>query len=99
MDEVRVIAFGHMGDGNIHFNVCNPLNMAREEFLKEQDRFNKIVYDIVTDMGGSFSAEHGIGVLRRKEMTRYKSDVELDLMRDIKSTLDPNNIFNPGKVL
>jgi FAD/FMN-containing dehydrogenase len=99
MDDVRVIAFGHMGDGNIHFNVCNPPQMAREEFLKEQDRFNKIVYDIVTDMNGSFSAEHGIGVLRRKEMTRYKSDVELDLMRDIKSTLDPSNIFNPGKVL
>ena len=99
MDDVRVIAFGHMGDGNIHFNVCNPLDMAREIFLKEQDRFNKIVYDIVTDMGGSFSAEHGIGVLRRKEMTRYKSDVELDLMHRIKSTLDPNNILNPGKVL
>lgn len=99
MDNVRVIAFGHMGDGNIHFNVCRPLNMVHEEFIKEQDRFNKIVYDIVTDLGGSFSAEHGIGVLRRKEMTRYKSDVELDLMQSLKSTLDPTNILNPGKVL
>ena len=99
MEGVRVIAFGHMGDGNIHFNVCNPLDMDREEFLKGQDRFNRIVYDIVTDMQGSFSAEHGIGALRRKEMERYKSDVELDLMRRIKSTLDPDNILNPGKVL
>jgi len=97
--DVRIIAFGHMGDGNIHFNICHPLGGDNEEFLKRRDHFNRIVYDIVMGMNGSFSAEHGIGILRRKDLEHYKSDVEMDLMRTLKRTLDPKNIMNPGKVV
>ncbi len=96
---VRVCAFGHVGDGNIHFNLSQPLAMSREDFLAEWSRLNRIVHDIVTTMGGSISAEHGIGRLKRAEMVRCKDPVELDLMRRIKQIIDPGNIMNPGKVI
>ena len=99
MDGIRVCAFGHLGDGNIHFNLSQPTGMDKQAFLDQWGRFNKLVHDLVVSMYGSFSAEHGIGQLKRGEMERYKSSVELDLMRTLKKTLDPKNIMNPGKIL
>ena len=96
---VRVLAFGHLGDGNIHFNLLQPKAMDRDDFLSRWDRMNRLVHDIAVELDGSFSAEHGIGRLKRGDLERYKSAVELDLMRTLKSALDPKNIMNPGKIL
>jgi FAD/FMN-containing dehydrogenase len=95
----RVIAFGHAGDGNVHFNLLQPRGGDGRAFQAELPRINRIVHDIVADMNGSISAEHGIGRLRRDELAHYKSPVALVLMRQIKSALDPKNILNPGKVV
>lgn len=95
----RVLAFGHMGDGNLHFNLVQPVGMDPTDFLRQQGLLNRIVHDIVDRLGGSISAEHGIGMLKIDEMARYKSDVELDLMRRVKHALDPLGLMNPGKVL
>ncbi len=99
MPGIRVVAFGHLGDGNIHFNLSQPEAMDGDKFLAEGERFNRLVYDIVDGLDGSFSAEHGIGVLKRDEMERYRPATELDLMRTLKKTLDPKGIMNPGKVV
>ncbi len=99
MPGIRVVAFGHFGDGNIHFNLSQPVGADRAEFLAEWDRFDRIVADVAAGLGGSFSAEHGVGRLKRADMCRYKSAVELDLMRAVKDALDPANIMNPGKVV
>ena len=99
MPGVRVCAFGHFGDGNIHFNLSQPLAMTKEAFLDEWSRFNRIVHDLVSRMNGSIAAEHGIGLIKRDELAHYKDPVALDLMRAIKQTLDPRNILNPGKVV
>ena len=96
---IRPVAFGHLGDGNIHLNLSQPVGADGDAFLARWDEFNRIVHDIVAAMGGSFSAEHGIGRLKRDELVRYKSPVEVDLMRRLKATLDPNGIMNPGKVV
>ena len=96
---IRYVVFGHLGDGNLHYNLAPPEGAAPEAFLAESRRANRIVYDLVDELGGSFSAEHGIGQLKREELTRYKSEVELDLMRRIKRALDPANVLNPGKVV
>lgn len=96
---VRVCPFGHFGDGNIHFNLSRPLDMSDAEFLKEYPTFNRIVHDIVADRDGSISAEHGIGMVKRAELRRYKDPVALRLMERIKATLDPEGLMNPGKVL
>ena len=95
----RVFPFGHIGDGNIHFNVSQPIGADKETFLKEWGRLNRIVHDIVADLGGSFSAEHGIGVLKKDELRHYRSAVELELMSRIKAAIDPARIMNPGKIL
>lgn len=99
MPGIRVVAFGHFGDGNIHFNLSQPVGAERAAFLAEWDRFDRIVADIAAALGGSFSAEHGVGRLKRADMSRYKSPVELDLMRAVKRALDPADIMNPGKVV
>jgi FAD/FMN-containing dehydrogenase len=99
LPNVRVCAFGHAGDGNIHFNLSQPAGVDRDAYLESWTRINRLVHDLVMDMGGSFSAEHGIGQLKRSDLVRYKSDVELDLMRTMKRALDPKNIMNPGKVV
>jgi FAD/FMN-containing dehydrogenase len=99
MPGVRVCPFGHFGDGNIHFNVSQPVGMDKAAFLAEWDRFNRIVHGIVQAMNGSISAEHGIGLLKRDELAHYKDPVALDLMRSLKAALDPHNILNPGKVV
>lgn len=96
---VRPVPFGHIGDGNIHFNLSQPVGTDREAFLSRRDEIGTIVNDIVAAYGGSFSAEHGIGKARLDDLLRYKSPVEIDLMRKIKRALDPKNIMNPGKVV
>ncbi len=95
----RLVCFGHLGDGNLHFNVAPPAGIANEAFLANQEQVNRVVHDAVAGFGGSISAEHGIGALKRDELARYKSPVELDLMRAIKAALDPLGIMNPGKIL
>ena len=96
---VQVVAFGHLGDGNIHFNLSQPEDTEGETFLAKWERVNRLVHDLVDDLGGSFSAEHGIGVLKKDDLKRYTSAVELELMQTLKQTLDPKRIMNPGKVL
>ena len=96
---VRVVAFGHLGDGNIHFNLSQPPEADPAAFLAEWERINLIVHDIVIAMDGSISAEHGIGRLKLGEMARTKAEVEIDLMRRIKTALDPAGLMNPGKVV
>ncbi len=96
---VRVVPFGHVGDGNIHFNLTQPVGADKAAFLAEWSRMNRIVHDIVTALRGSISAEHGIGRLKRDELAHYKSPVELALMRKIKQAIDPQGLMNPGKVL
>ncbi|MET0964088.1 MAG: FAD-binding oxidoreductase [Noviherbaspirillum sp.] len=95
----RMVTFGHLGDGNLHYNVSAPEDVMDEEFIGHQDAINQIVHDSTVRFGGSISAEHGLGMLKRDEIKRYKSPVELSLMSRIKEALDPLNIMNPGKVL
>jgi FAD/FMN-containing dehydrogenase len=95
----RIVAYGHLGDGNLHFNVSQPVNGNAAAFEALAPRINRAVHDLIARYGGSFSAEHGIGKLKRGDMKRYKSPVALDLMRSIKQALDPKGIMNPGKVL
>ena len=96
---LRVVAFGHIGDGNIHFNLSQPVGASPQAFMAERDRISAIVHDLAVSMNGSFSAEHGIGRLKRDELRRYRSLVELETMRAIKAALDPKGLMNPGKVL
>lgn len=95
----RPVPFGHLGDGNIHFNVSQPVGADKAAFLDQWEAMNAAVHAIVADLGGSISAEHGIGTAKRDLLPGVKSAVELDLMRSIKQTLDPAGILNPGKVL
>src|SRR5690606_6894102 len=96
---IRAMPFGHMGDGNIHFNLLQPASMQREVFLQHKALLKDKVYDITHSFGGSISAEHGIGRERKMELVSYKSSVEIALMRAIKKALDPHNIMNPGRML
>jgi FAD/FMN-containing dehydrogenase len=95
----RVVVFGHLGDGNLHYNVAAPEGCDAPEFLANTPQVNRIVHDRVVAAGGSISAEHGIGQLKRDELAHYKSPIELALMRRIKAALDPQGLLNPGKVL
>ncbi len=99
MPGVRVMAFGHMGDGNVHYNLTQPKNMDKAAFLARWDEMNERVHKIAVDMRGSFSAEHGVGELKVHALEAFKSPVEIEMMRSIKSALDPANIMNPGKVV
>ncbi|MGE3831567.1 MAG: FAD-binding oxidoreductase, partial [Parvibaculaceae bacterium] len=99
MPGARPMPFGHVGDGNIHFNVSQPIGMDKQEYLAHWHDMNMVLYDVVLKHGGSVSAEHGIGRLKRDMMAKIKSPVELAMMRDLKKTFDPNNILNPGKML
>jgi FAD/FMN-containing dehydrogenase len=96
---LEICAFGHIGDGNVHYNLNQPPDADGAEFMTHQAELNRIVHDIATDLRGSISAEHGIGLLKREELQHYKSPVALDLMRTLKQALDPKGIMNPGKVL
>lgn len=97
--DIRIVAFGHIGDGNLHYNQSKTEAGENAAFIAAQPAVNRIVYDLVHELGGSISAEHGIGQLKRDELVRYKSPVELEMMRAIKRTLDPLGLMNPGKVL
>ncbi|MBA2413820.1 MAG: FAD-binding oxidoreductase [Burkholderiaceae bacterium] len=96
---IEMVTFGHLGDGNLHYNVNAPPQLSEQQFLSMQPAVYQCVHDQVVRFAGSISAEHGIGQLKREENARYKSAVELGLMRAIKRTLDPLNIMNPGKVI
>ena len=97
---VRLVNFGHLGDGNLHYNVQAPAGVDGETFLRERESaVNTLVYDALAAHGGSISAEHGIGALKRDELARRKSPVALKMMRAIKLALDPRNLMNPGRLL
>lgn len=97
---VRIVAFGHAGDGNLHYNLSMPQGgKDNAVFIARTPEVNRIVHDIVVGLGGSISAEHGLGQLKREEIKRYKSPLEIELMRRIKHALDPAGLMNPGKVL
>jgi FAD/FMN-containing dehydrogenase len=95
----RLVAFGHLGDGNIHCNLSQPKGAPKAAFLARWDEINEIVHAIVAAHGGSISAEHGIGRMKRALLPRVKDPVALEVMRALKRTLDPQGILNPGKVL
>ena len=95
----RPVPFGHLGDGNIHYNISQPVGGDTADFMSRWHEVNAIVFEIVLRMGGSISAEHGIGVLKRDELRDVKDKVAIELMRAIKAMLDPLGIMNPGKVL
>jgi FAD/FMN-containing dehydrogenase len=97
--DVRIVNFGHLGDGNLHYNVLAPLDTAPSALKALTEQYNRVVHDLVTALGGSISAEHGIGQLRRDEMRHYKPALEFELMMRVKQALDPNHLMNPGKLL
>ncbi|MGD0642815.1 MAG: FAD-binding oxidoreductase [Roseiarcus sp.] len=99
MPGARVVAFGHLGDGNIHFNVTQPVGADCDAYLAQWTAMNAVVHQIVARHSGSISAEHGIGRLKRELLAQTKDPNALDVMRKIKAALDPNGILNPGKVL
>jgi FAD/FMN-containing dehydrogenase len=95
----RPVPFGHLGDGNVHYNVSQPPGADKQQFLALWGVMSEAIHALVADMQGSISAEHGIGRMKRADLQRHKDPVALDLMRAIKAAFDPNGILNPGKVL
>jgi FAD/FMN-containing dehydrogenase len=97
---IRIVAFGHIGDGNIHYNASMPDAAQNGDFIARHERdVNRLVYEVVAALNGSIGAEHGVGQLKREEIARYKSTLELELMRSVKLALDPHGLMNPGKVV
>jgi FAD/FMN-containing dehydrogenase len=92
------VAYGHVGDGNLHFNLNQAPDTDRDAFLAREPQARRAIHDLVHEFGGSFSAEHGIGRLKVDELERYAPPVELELMRAVKRAFDPNGILNPGKI-
>lgn len=95
----RPVPFGHFGDGNLHYNVSQPEDADRAQYLALWEPMSDAIFELVSELGGSISAEHGIGQMKREALRQHKSAVELDMMRAIKQALDPNGILNPGKLL
>jgi D-lactate dehydrogenase (cytochrome) len=98
MPGIRPCPFGHIGDGNIHFNLTQPPGADKAAFIARWEEFNRIVHDLVKSYSGSISAEHGIGLVKRDELRHYAAPLDVELMRVVKRALDPNNIMNPGKI-
>ena len=97
---IRIVAFGHIGDGNIHYNTSMLDAKENERFISQHEgAVNKLVYAVVRELNGSISAEHGLGQLKRDTIIGYKAPLEMELMRNIKQTFDPCGLMNPGKVL
>jgi FAD/FMN-containing dehydrogenase len=96
---VRYVVFGHLGDGNLHYNLSAPAGTDPDVFNATTPRANRIVYDLTAKHGGSFSAEHGVGQMKREEVVHYKPAIEVELMRRVKRALDPAGLLNPGKVI
>jgi FAD/FMN-containing dehydrogenase len=97
---VRLVNFGHLGDGNLHYNVQAPEAGDSKVFLREyEEEVNRLVYESVAAHGGSISAEHGVGSLKVDSLPHFKSEVALDLMRAVKRAMDPQNLLNPGRVV
>ena len=96
---IRIVTFGHVGDGNLHYNQSKPVAGENAAFIGAQSQVNEIVHDIVHQLGGSISAEHGIGQLKREELLRYKTPLEMEMMRTVKRAFDPQGLMNPGKLL
>ena len=95
---IRIYSFGHLGDGNIHFNMIEPLHYSKN-FNLFRDRIYDLVNTIVVEYQGSFSAEHGIGMIKKESLIKFKSKNQIKFMKIIKKSLDPKNILNPGKVI
>jgi FAD/FMN-containing dehydrogenase len=99
MPEARLVAFGHVGDGNLHYNIAQPAGADASEFLAAGTELSAAIYKLVDDLDGSFSAEHGVGVSKKALLALYRGSAEIELMRTLKRALDPQNILNPGKVI
>jgi FAD/FMN-containing dehydrogenase len=99
LPSIRPMAFGHVGDGNIHLNLTQPERADTEAYLARWQEFNDIVHGVVRELQGSISVERGVGMMKRGEITHHKSPVEIELMRRLKRAFDPANIMNPGKVV
>ncbi len=99
MPGARPMPFGHMGDGNLHFNVSQPVGADKKQFLAAWEDMNDVVFGLVQKYEGSISAEHGIGLLKRERMAAIKTPVELEMMQSLKALFDPHGIMNPGKLL
>ncbi len=94
----NILSFGHLADGNLHYNISKPKKMNDDNFKKLKKKINSNIFDLVYKLGGSFSAEHGIGLIKKKEFKKYTSSEEFMLKKNLKKLLDPNNIMNPGKI-
>ena len=97
--DARLVAFGHVGDGNLHYDVAQPVGADGARFLAEGVAVTEAIYELVSELGGSISAEHGIGTIKKEHLHRYRADAELALMRALKTALDPRNVLNPGKII
>jgi FAD/FMN-containing dehydrogenase len=97
--DFEVVWFGHIGDGNMHINILKPTALSREEFLKRCLGVNDILFDVIERLGGSVSAEHGVGLVKKPFLDYTRSEAEIELMKGVKTVFDPDGIMNPGKVL
>ena len=99
MKGIRPVVFGHVGDGNLHYNISQSHDVDKQQFAEDGKAITALIYELVSEMGGSISAEHGIGVLKKEPLARYRSAAEIALMKTLKQALDPTNTLNPGKVI
>ena len=99
MGDFRINCFGHVGDGNLHFNIFPVIGKSRQDHLNERDLIKTAIHDLTHELGGSVSAEHGIGRLKVKDLERYSDPAKLSAIHAIKSALDPNGIMNPGVIV
>ena len=96
---IRSIAFGHAGDGNLHYNIAPPPGMSVDELLGHREKIVRLVHDIAIKLNGSIAAEHGVGTQKASEIARYKSDTELAMFKTLKNALDPKGLMNPNRII